>query len=79
MGTVVDYTAYRLMQMVKALTNPEDAEIVLGILAEYYDGLVAIKWEAGHPVVMPLSDEAMQRGIPAGFSMVGYKAEEVEE
>ena len=80
MGQVLDYTAYRLQKMVETLDNPEDAEIVLGILSDYYEGDIAIAWKAGHPVIMQLEPEAVsQRGIPPGFSVVGYEPALVEE
>lgn len=79
MGIVVDYTAYKLSAIADELENPEDVEVVLSILAEYYEGEVAIAWEDGCPVVMPLAEGAMQGGIPAGFSMVGYDSKELEE
>ena len=79
MGIVVDYTAYKLSAMADELEDPEDIEVVLSILAEYYEGEIAIAWEDGCPVVMPLSEAAMTAGIPAGFTMVGYDSKQVEE
>ena len=80
MGQVIDFTAYRLEKMVETLDNPEDAEIVLGILSDYYEGDIAIAWKAGHPVIMQLEPEsASLRGIPPGFSVVGYEPALVDE
>ena len=79
MGLLLDFTAYKLQEIANSLDNPQDIEVVLGILGDYYEGEVAIAWEHGAPVVMPLTDTVQSRGIPAGFSMVGYKAEELLE
>jgi len=79
MGLLLDFTAYKLQEIANSLDNPQDIEVVLGILGDYYEGEVAIAWEDGMPVVMPLNDAVQTRGIPAGFSMVGYKAEELVE
>ena len=79
MGTVIDFTAYKLESMAKAHDNAEDAMVVLEILEEYYKGEIAIAWEHGMPVVMPLSEGFQSRGIPAGFSMVGPRAEDLVE
>ena len=80
MGQILDYTAHRLQKMVETLDNPEDAEIVLGILSDYYEGDIAIAWQGGYPVIMPLEPEgASFRGIPPGFSVVGYEPALVEE
>ncbi len=78
MGQLVDFTAYKLQEIANSLDNPEDTEVVLSILGDYFEGLIAIAWEHGAPVVMPMSDGAQfLHGIPAGFSVVGYKAEEL--
>ena len=77
MGTVIDFTAYKLENMAKGLDNLEDAMVVLGILEEYYKGEVAIAWEQGQPVIMPTTTAGVSRGIPAGFSMVSYDAEQI--
>ena len=80
MSNVVDYTAYRLQQMANSLDNPADVEVVLGILGDYYEGDIAIAWEDGRPVIMPLEPEACSfRGIPPGFSGVGYEPALIEE
>jgi len=79
MGLLLDFTAYKLQEIANSLDNPQDIEVVLGILGDYYEGEVAIAWEHGAPVVMPLNDAVQTRGIPPGFSMVGYKAEELVE
>ena len=78
MGTVIDFTAYKLESMAKALDNVEDAMVVLEILEEYYKGEIAIAWEEGQPVIMPTTAVGVGRGIPAGFSMVSYDAEQIE-
>ena len=79
MGTVIDFTAYKLENMAKDLDNLDDAMVVLGILEEYYKGEIAIAWEQGQPVIMPTTMAGVSRGIPAGFSMVSYDAEQIED
>tara|TARA_Y100000296_G_C5025792_1_gene182192 strand:+ start:365 stop:616 length:252 start_codon:yes stop_codon:yes gene_type:complete len=79
MGQLLDFTAYKLQEIANSLDNPQDIEVVLGILGDYYEGEVAIAWEHGMPVVMPLTEGFQSRGIPPGFSMVGYKQEELVE
>jgi len=80
MGLLLDFTAYKLQEIANSLDNPQDVEVVLGILGDYYEGEVAIAWEHGAPVVMPMADGAQfLHGIPPGFSVVGYKAEELLE
>lgn len=79
MGLLLDFTAYKLQEIANSLDNPQDIEVVLGILGDYYEGEVAIAWEHGAPVVMPLTPTHQTRGIPPGFSMVGYRAEELVE
>ena len=78
MGTVIDFTAYKLESMAKDLDNVEDAMVVLEILQEYYKGEVAIAWEEGQPVIMPTTVAGISRGIPAGFSMVSYDEGKIE-
>ena len=72
MGIVIDFTAAKLSAIADELNNPEDVEVVLSILAEYYDGEIAIAWEDGGPVIMPLTDRDRKNGIPPGFCVVGY-------
>ena len=72
MGIVLDFTAAKLSAIADTLDSPEDVEVVLSILAEYYDGEIAIAWEDGGPVIMPLTDRDRKNGIPPGFSVVGY-------
>jgi len=79
MGLLLDFTAYKLQEIANSLDNPQDIEVVLGILGDYYEGEVAIAWEHGAPVVMPLTDTVLTRGVPDGFSMLGYKQEELVE
>ena len=79
MGLLLDFTAYKLQEMANSLDNPDDVEVVLGILGDYFEGEVAIAWEHGYPVVMPTSaDYHSTRGIPAGFAMVGHQPELIE-
>ena len=78
MGIVIDYTAAKLSAIADTLENPEDVEVVLCILAEYYDGEIAIAWENGGPVIMPLTDRDRKNGIPPGFAVVGYDKDKVE-
>ena len=73
MGEVLDYTAYRLRKIARDCFHQEDVETVLGILKDYYEGRIAIAWQHGSPVLMPLEEGATFRGVPAGFSMVGYE------
>ena len=80
MGQVLDFTAYKLQEMANSLDNPDEVEVVLGILGDYFEGEVAIAWEYGYPVVMPTSaDYHSTRGIPAGFMMVGHQPELIGE
>jgi len=79
MGQLLDFTAYKLQEIANSLDCSEEVEVVLGILGDYYEGEVAIAWEHGMPVVMPLTDAVQTRGIPAGFSMVGRQPEELVE
>jgi hypothetical protein len=77
---VTDFTAYKLQEIANSLDNPAEIEVVLGILGDYYEGEIAIAWERGRPVIMPLEPGATgTRGIPAGFSVVGYEPALVEE
>jgi hypothetical protein len=71
-SNVVDFTAAKLNKLADTLENEEDAEIIYCILAEYYEGEIAIAWENGGPVIMPLSDKDRKNGIPPGFAVVGY-------
>jgi hypothetical protein len=78
-NNVVDFTAAKLNKIADTLENPEDVEIVLSILAEYFDGEIAIAWENGGPVIMALTERDRAGGIPPGFSVVGYDRGKVEE
>jgi len=81
MARIVDLTAYRLEKMLN--DHETDAwlhQALLDILGDYYLGLVAIGWEAGQPIVMPLRDNhGWAGGIPAGFSVVSLDRERVIE
>jgi len=79
MGIVIDFTAAKLSAIADTLENPEDVEVVLSILAEYFEGEIAIAWQDGGPVIMPLSEKDRTGGIPPGFSVVGYDEGKVEE
>ena len=69
---VVDLTAYRLEKMLHEYSHDEWMhQALLDILADYYMGLIAIGWENGEPVVIPMQTNVWGRGIPPGFSMVG--------
>ena len=76
---VVDFTAAKLSAIAASLENPEDTEIIYSILAEYFEGEIAIAWENGGPVIMPLTAKDRKNGIPPGFSVVGYDKGKVEE
>jgi hypothetical protein len=78
-NNVVDFTAAKLNKLADTLENEEDAEIIYCILAEYYEGEIAIAWENGGPVIMPLSDKDRKNGIPPGFAVVGYDKDMVEK
>jgi len=78
MGIVIDFTAAKLSAIADTLENPEDVEVVLSILAEYFEGEIAIAWQDGGPVIMPLTDRDRKGGIPAGFAMVSYNEASVE-
>jgi hypothetical protein len=77
-NNVVDFTAAKLTKIADSLENPEDTEIIYCILAEYFEGEIAIAWEDGGPVIMPLTDRDRKNGIPPGFSVVGYDASKVK-
>ena len=73
MGQVLDFTEHKLKAIANSLDNPEDVEIILGILGDYYEGEIAIAWEEGQAVIMPAEGGGTMRGLPPGFSMVGYE------
>ena len=77
-NNVVDFTAAKLSKIADSLENPEDTEIIYSILAEYFEGEIAIAWENGGPVIMPLTAKDREVGIPPGFSVVGYDASKVK-
>ena len=81
MGELIDFTAWRLERLIKESKDPQWQEQVMGVLASYYEGDVAIAWEDGLPVVMPTqsADWHGWLGIPAGFTMTSYDAKELEE
>ena len=70
MGIVIDYTAAKLTAIADKLDNPEDVEVVLSILAEYFDGEIAIAWQDGGPVILPVSESDKKKGIPPGFAVM---------
>ena len=77
---VVDLTAYRLEKLLHE--HSHDAwmhQALLDILGDYYMGLIAIGWEDGEPVVVPMQSNAWGRGIPPGFSMVGSEGRNIVE
>jgi hypothetical protein len=71
-GTVVDLTAYRLEKMLHEYSHDEWMhQALLDILGDYYLGSIAIGWEEGQPVVMPMAQpQTWDRGIPPGFSLM---------
>ena len=77
-NNVVDFTAAKLTKIADSLENPEDTEIIYCILAEYFEGEIAIAWENGGPVIMPLTAKDREVGIPPGFSVVGFDASKVK-
>lgn len=81
MGKLIDFTAWRLERLIKEAEDPLWQEQVMGVLSSYYEGEIAIAWEDGMPVLMPVqpSDWHGWLGIPAGFSVTSYRAEELEE
>lgn len=78
-NNVVDFTAAKLSKIADSLESPEDTEIIYSILAEYFEGEIAIAWENGGPVIMPLTDKDRKNGIPPGFSVVGYDKGKIEK
>ena len=78
MGIVVDYTAAKLNKIADTLENPEDVEIIYSILAEYFEGEIAIKWENGGPLIMPVTEKEKKKGLPPGFALV-CSTEAIEE
>ena len=67
---VVDLTAYRLERMLHANSHDEWLhQALLDIIGDYYLGLIAIGWEDGEPVVLPMANNVWNRGIPPGFSV----------
>ena len=81
MARIVDLTAYRLERLLN--DNETDAwlhQALLDILGDYYLGLIAIGWQDGQPIVMPLRDNyGWTKGIPPGFSMVTLDRERIVE
>jgi len=81
MARIVDLTAYRLEKLLN--DHETDAwmhQALLDILGDYYLGLIAIGWQDGQPIVMPLSNNyGWDRGIPPGFSVVSLDKERVVE
>jgi hypothetical protein len=77
-NNVVDFTAAKLTKIADSLENEEDTEIIYCILAEYFEGEIAIAWENGGPVIMPLTAKDREVGIPPGFSVVGFDAAKVK-
>lgn len=79
MGEVLDYTTYRLRKIARECIHSEDAIAILGILKDYHEGHIAIAWQHGSPVLMPLEPGAGMKGVPAGFSLVGYEPALIED
>ena len=75
---VVDFTAAKLSAIADTLENPEDVEIIYSILAEYFEGEIAIKWENGGPLIMPVTEKEKKKGLPPGFA-VACVIEAIEE
>jgi hypothetical protein len=72
-GSLVDLTAYRLERMLHEYSHDELMhQALLDIIGDYYLGLIAIGWEDGNPVVLPMeSSTTWNHGIPPGFSIMG--------
>ena len=81
MTRVVDITAYKLEKMLEANSHDEWLhQALLDILGDYYMGLIAIGWEDGQPVVMPMRGAYQWKGgIPPGFSVMSHDAEQISE
>ncbi len=80
LARVVDLTAYRLEKMLHEFSHDQWMhQALLDILGDYYLGLIAIGWEQGEPVVVPMQSNAWGRGIPPGFSMVGGEGKLIVE
>ena len=81
MARVVDITAYKLEKMLEANSHDEWMhQALLDILGDYYMGLIAIGWEDGQPVVMPMRGEFKWKGgIPPGFSVMSHDADQISE
>lgn len=79
-ATVVDLTAYKLERMLHDASHDEWLhQALLDILGDYYLGLIAIGWENGDPVVLPMADNTWMRGIPPGFSIMAGEYRAAEE
>jgi len=78
MGIVVDYTAAKLNKIADTLESPEDVEVIYSILAEYFEGEIAIKWQDGGPLIMPVTEKEKRKGLPPGFA-VACTIEAIEE
>ena len=80
MARVIDMTAYKLEKMLEANSHDEWLhQALLDILGDYYMGLIAIGWENGEPIVMPMKGGAYgwTRGIPPGFSVMSHDESQI--
>ncbi len=69
---VIDLTAYRLERMLHENSHDQWLhQALLDILGDYYLGVIAIGWEEGEPVVLPMgTDNIWTKGIPPGFHVM---------
>ena len=88
MARLVDLTAYKLERMLHENSHDEWLhQALLDILGDYYLGMIAVGWEDGNPVVMPLAGptnpmggaHVWNKGIPPGFSVVAHDMDSVVE
>ena len=73
---VIDLTAYKLEKMLEDNSHDEWMhQILLDILGDYYLGQIAIGWEEGQPIIMPVADSwHWTKGIPPGFNIIIHEA-----
>jgi len=79
---IIDMTAYKLEKMLEANSHDEWLhQALLDILGDYYMGLIAIGWENGQPMVMPMNSGTFpwKGGIPPGFSVMSHNADQISE
>lgn len=55
---VIDFSEYKLQLMIKQTTDSERKVALLGLLADYRMGKIALAWEAGfRPIFVPITKD----------------------